>query len=114
MPSQDMELQHWAAGSNTTGYLPNPDNVQHGLTLEEAMDFLKDELGRAGDGEMPERAEEFERAREQIDAWDTEAMLNGARVHGVGGGDNFVAADGDRYWVYGCFVPGCTQVNTEE
>lgn len=110
-----MEPQHWAAGHNLAGYLPDPEHVLHGLTLEEAIGYLKDELERAGDSTADrDEAEEFDKARERVASWDTEDMEARARIHGVGAGDNYETADGYRYWAYGCFVPGCTQVNTEE
>jgi hypothetical protein len=110
-----MEVQHFVAGWNMTGYLPDPEHVLHGLTLEEAMAYLKDELERAADQDADrDQAEEFDAARERIDSWDTSDMEARARIHGVGAGDNYETAGGHRYWVHACLVLGCTQVNTEE
>lgn len=106
---------HWVAGWNMAGYLPDVEHVLHGVELDEGIEYLKDELERAGDGEAyaddTVAAEAFDAARQRVSEWDTEDMLTRAKIHGVE--QNWENAGGHRYWVQTCAKVDCKDINTD-
>lgn len=103
---------HWVVGWNMSGYLPEVDPL-HGVELDEAVDYLKDELERAGDHEAATDgdAEAFDRARQRVNGWHLGDMRARAGLHGAE--ENWVCAGALTYWVRVCCVEGCEAINTE-
>jgi hypothetical protein len=109
-------VQHWAAGWNQGPYLPNPDTVMHGGTLEEARDHLladvENELDSIEDMHGDVR-EQFLRVWSALRDLDMATLTVDAERRRGDNGNWEAWAHGWQYWIMPCYTVGCDQVDSE-
>jgi hypothetical protein len=121
------EVQHWAVGYNEVGDAPNPDNIDHGVTVDEAVMIMAGHFYHfAHIAQTNDEARAFRKAGELYDGrllrtgYDKliEALERGARLHGpkgspMGGGSLSHVTRGVEVWVVPCFAVECDQITEE-
>lgn len=108
-------VQHWPVGWNLRGYLPDPETVVHGLSLEHAVDYLAAEIAHVGDFAASEfGAREYSRAWNEVQDWDLTVLERLAVVGGDNGTAHWaVEVDNHFYWVMPCFALNCNHITSE-
>jgi len=120
-------VQHWSVGYNEVGDAPNPDNIDHGVTVDEAVTIVAGHFYHfAHIAENREEERAFRNAGQLYDSrllktgYDKiiEALERGARLHGpkgsaLGGGTLSHVTRGVEVWVMPCFEPECDQITEE-
>lgn len=122
-------VYHWSVGYNEVGDAPNPDNVDHGVTVDDAVTIVAGHFYHfAHIAETDEEERAFRKAGQLYDSRMPtsghgkiiEAMERGARLHGpkgspMGGGTLSHVTRGVEVWALPCFTPDeeCDQITEE-
>lgn len=122
-------VYHWSVGYNEVGDAPNPDNVEHGVSVEDAVTIAVGHFYHfAHIAQTGEEERAFRNAGQLYDSRMPtagyrkiiEALEDGARRHGptgslYGGGSLSHVTRGVEVWVLPCFIPDeeCDQITEE-
>lgn len=105
-------VQHWVAGWNLRGFLPDTEHVLHGASAEHAVDYIAGELAQlANSTEGWDLSVQYSKAWETTQDWNIGEL---ERIASTSGGRNLcyweVVVGNYVYWVRPCFTVNCNQV----
>lgn len=117
-PYEGDEVVHWYAGWNLAGYSSDPDTVLHGVTIGEALGYLREALEHEYDQFLPEEQAHAELVMNAILAVDllgddVSVIERDAELRRSDSGHWSVFAGPYVYWIMPCRAVHCDQVNTE-
>lgn len=120
-------VQHWSVGFNAVNDAPNPDDVDHGVTVDEAVMIVAGHFYHfAHIAQSREEERAFRNAGQLYDSRLAKdgyekiiaAMEDGAHKHGpkgspMGGGTLSHVTRGIEVWALPCFAVDCDQITEE-
>lgn len=117
-PYEGDEVVHWCAGWNLGGCSSDPDTVLHGVTIGEALGYLRESLEHEYDQFLPEEEQHAELVMNAILAVDllgddVSVIERDAEHRRADSGHWSVFAGPYVYWIMPCRTVHCDQVNTE-